>query len=106
MATPSTVTIGCKLPNGLVLSLGDTRHELAGTRASAVIGGYGLTPVPAEFWAAWSRKYAEFPPLKNGLIFAQSTLDKATGQAREQAALRTGVEPLNPATPAPGITPV
>ena len=63
-------------------------------------------PIPADFWAAWSRKYAEFPLLKNGLIFAQSTLDKATGQAREQAALRTGVEPLNPATPAPGITPV
>lgn len=61
MATPSTVTIGCKLPNGLVLSLGEARHELAGTRASAVIGGYGLTPVPAEFWAAWSRAYAEYP---------------------------------------------
>ncbi|MBS1002169.1 hypothetical protein JK169_14395 [Acetobacter persici] len=105
MATPSTVTIGCKLPNGLVLSLGEARHELAGTRASAVIGGYGLTPIPAEFWAAWSRTYAEYPLLKNGLIFAQTTLEKATGQAREQAALRTGTEPLNPATPAPGITP-
>ncbi|WP_281701414.1 hypothetical protein [Acetobacter malorum] len=53
MASPSTVTIGCKLPNGLVLSLGETRHELAGTRASADIGGYGLPPIPAEVWAAW-----------------------------------------------------
>ncbi|GAN69296.1 hypothetical protein [Acetobacter orleanensis] len=106
MAIPSTVTIGCKLPNGLILSLGAARHELAGTRASAVVGGYGLTPVPAEFWAAWSRAYADFPPLKNGLIFAQNTVEKATGQAREQATLRTGTEPLNPATPAPGITPV
>lgn len=105
MASPATVTIGCKLPNGLVLALGETRHTLAGTRASAVVGGYGLTPVPADFWAAWSRKYAAFPPLQQGLIFAQPTVDKAAAQAREHAALRTGLEPINPQTPAPGITP-
>lgn len=106
MATASTVTIGCKLPNGLILSLGSAQYELAGTRASAVVGGYGLTPVPAEFWAAWSRRYTEFPLLQNGLIFAQATVEKAAGQAREQATLRTGAEPLNPVAPAPGITPV
>ncbi|GAN63183.1 hypothetical protein AA0313_0890 [Acetobacter indonesiensis NRIC 0313] len=106
MAIPATVTIGCKLPNGLVLQLGQTRHELAGIRASAVIGGYGLTTIPAEFWSAWSRQYAAYPPLMQGLIFAQPTVEKASTQAREQAGLQTGMEPLNPQTPAPGISPV
>lgn len=51
MATSSTVTVGCKLPNGLVLELAGQKHELAGAR-TAKAGGYGLTPVPADFWQA------------------------------------------------------
>lgn len=91
MATSSTVTVGCKLPNGLVLELAGQRHELAGAR-TAKAGGYGLTPVPADFWQAWAQKYAGFPPLEAGLIFAQTTPEKAAGQAKEQASLRTGME--------------
>lgn len=104
MATSSTVTVGCKLPNGLVLELAGKKHELAGARM-AKAGGYGLTPVPADFWQAWAQKYAGFPPLEAGLIFAQTSPEKAADQAKEQASLRTGMEPLNPTAPAPGITP-
>lgn len=106
MASSATVTIGCKLPTGLTLRWGEAEHKLAGSRAAKLVGGYGLTPVPADFWAAWSAAYAAYPPLKNGVIFAQTTADKAAAQAQEQASLRTGQEAINPSRPAAGITPV
>lgn len=105
MASSATLTIGCKLPTGLTLRLGGVEHKLAGANAATLIGGYGLTPVPEDFWAAWSATYAEYPPLKLGLVFAQTTPQKATAQAQEHASLRTGQEAINPQTPAPGITP-
>lgn len=106
MASSATVTIGCKLPTGLTLRVGTATHTLAGANAATLIGGYGLTQVPEDFWAAWSSNYAEYPPLKLGLVFAQPTAQKAAGQAQEQANLRTGQEAINPQNPSPGITPV
>ncbi|MGO3517881.1 hypothetical protein [Acetobacter cibinongensis] len=105
MAAPATVTIACKLPTGLVLTVGQVSYTLAGSNSASVLGGYGLTPVPADFWAAWSGLYAAYPPFRQGLIFAQTTAEKAAAQAQEQASLRTGLEAINPQTPAPGITP-
>ncbi|MBS0986887.1 MULTISPECIES: hypothetical protein [Acetobacter] len=106
MATATTVTVGCKLPGGLVLRLRDVTHTLAGANTSSVIGGYGLTRLPADFWQAWAEAYAHYPLLRQGLIFAQSTAEKGAAQAREQAELRSGLEAVNPHTPAPGISPV
>lgn len=38
-----TVTVGCKLPNGLILEQGAYKVELNGSNSSIVVGGYGLT---------------------------------------------------------------
>lgn len=104
--TGAVTFVGCKLPNGLVLTLNGTRHELAGANKTPVIGGYGITAVPSDFWAEWKAKFKDFPPLKHNLLFEQTTQAKAEGQAKEQAEVKSGQEPLNPAKPAPGVTPV
>ncbi|EFZ58790.1 hypothetical protein ECLT68_2573 [Escherichia coli LT-68] len=43
--------MGCKLPNGLVLEVGQKRVQVAGWRNNAVkiVGGYGLTQVDKVF---------------------------------------------------------
>ncbi|MDU1294630.1 MAG: hypothetical protein E6973_01775, partial [Enterobacter hormaechei] len=38
-----TVTVGCKLPNGLILEQGGYKVELNGSYSSLVFGGYDLT---------------------------------------------------------------
>jgi len=97
------VTIGCKLPNGLVLKIGETKLILKGANSSRVVGGYGLTSVPSDLWEAWSKAYAESPFIKKNLVFAQTTVAKAESQATEQSEVKSGLEPLDPNKPAPGI---
>lgn len=101
----STVTIGCKLPNGIILRVASGASvTLNGANASRIVGGYGLTPdVDKGFWEAWKKEYATFEPLKNDLIFVQDSASKAEGQAREQADVKSGLEPLNKDQPAAGV---
>ena len=83
--TSSPVAIGCKLPNGLVLRFRDRpgiEYTLNGANASRVIGGYGITTIPADFWEEWKKVHAGFPPLAKGLIFEQVTVAKAEDQAK------------------------
>jgi len=128
----NTVTVCCKLPSGLVLELDELRREvpaggskeidvwrptgktvrICGSNAShpdssfpgRVIGGYGLTEVPEDFWDAWLAQHKGYPPLLNGSLFAQPTPDRATSQAKDQAKVKTGMEPMDPDRPAPGVT--
>ena len=108
-----TVTVACKLPNGIVLDIRDevgvtlkavtlngSRHRVRPDGmpifAWEVHGGYGLTPnVDQEFWDEWSKSNATYGPFKQGLIFALPKLDSAISKAREQEELKTGLEPLN-----------
>lgn len=101
----TTVTIGCKLPNGIILRVASGASvTLNGANSSRVVGGYGLTTgVDKDFWEAWKSEYASFAPLKNELIFAQDSANKAEGQANEQAGVKNGLEPLNKDKPAAGV---
>lgn len=105
-----TVTVGCKLPNGLHMDLrGDggelvKRITLNGANKSEVIGGYGITHgVDKEAFEEWKRRNPDFTPLKKGLIFAQDKPAAAAAQAKEQAEIKNGFEGLNPDKPAPGV---
>lgn len=115
------VTIGCKLPHGLVIRLyskseGEDGKPVMATNSEPVklngandpkaIFGFGLTQVDAEFWEAWIKQNPTFPAIKNGLITVQSSAAKAIDQARDNQAAKTGVEPINPDKPAKGIEPV
>jgi len=66
-----TVTVGCKLPNGIVLHLGEKEQLINGSNSSVVIGGHGITEgVDKEFFDAWVEKNASLKFVKEGLIFA------------------------------------
>lgn len=62
-------------------------------------GGYALTPnVDKETWLAWLKQNEGSDLVKQRLIFAHDRTEHAEGQAREQASLRSGLEPVDPGT--------
>lgn len=100
-ASGDVVYVGCKLPNGLLLQVGNEAVELAGANASEIVGGYGVTPVSRDFWDAWAAEHRSYEPLKNDLIFVQDKELDARAQAKEQKEVK-GIEGVNPDKPAPG----
>ncbi len=95
-----TVTIGCKLPCGLVMTFGGKNVELRGSRDSRILNGYGLTEnVDAEFWEAWKKAHAKLPYVKNELVFAYADTRSAQDMAQERQNERTGLEGLDPDKP-------
>ncbi|MDN8598625.1 hypothetical protein Q0A17_04205 [Citrobacter sp. S2-9] len=100
----TTVTIGCKLPCGLVMTLGGKSVELKGSRDSRILNGYGLTSnVDAEFWEAWRKAHAKLPYVKNELVFAYADRRSAEDMAAERQKERTGLEGLDPDKPGPNL---
>lgn len=119
-----TVTVACKLPNGIILRLfamqdaeelvmgGGVRSikkailtdqepvEIKGCAAPfgspiLLVGGYALTPnVDAQFYAQWLKQNSDSDLIKNRVIFAQETRDHLEGQANEQAEILSGLQPL------------
>lgn len=119
-----TVTVACKLPNGLILRTfdmvkttepapGGTRDfEIARPREGQVfingsrtppgvqvdhahVGGYALTTgVDAAFFELWMKQNAESDIVRNKLIFAHATDTAAV--AKENKSRKSGLEPLDP----------
>lgn len=115
-----TVTIGCKLPNGIILHVrkddqskkiataanGQPIFEdnpivqqvmLAGANREFISGtGTGMTDVEESFWNKWLKQHASwFPAFKNGHIFALPKQDaeskiSASNETRDP----TGLEGL------------
>lgn len=120
----NTVTVICRLPSGLVLDLYDT-DDLKARAQSAVpvmavplprasvklngarhdprfhgrdnllLGMGGRTEIDAGFWAAWCAQNPDYPPLKNGLLFAQAKSADALAELAERGKHRTGLEGLD-----------
>ncbi len=100
----STVTIACKLPNGLILDIpGAPSITLNGANHPDAIAGHGFTDVPADFWEAWTKLYADFQPLKKELIFAQGSERSAVSKAKERKGEKSGLEGLDPDKPGKGL---
>ena len=102
----SKITVGCRLPNGLVIRVGDpnsgeTRVELRGQNADMNGAIFiqpthcGYTEVDKDFWDKWVAANADFPAYKNGAIFAESSESKARGSAKERVKEVTGLEGVN-----------
>lgn len=103
----ATVTVGCKMPNGLILEMGEKRVVLNGANSSGIIGGHGLTEgVDKEFWDAWSAKHATLDPVKKGFVFAHEKTANTVAEAKEKAAEKTGLEPLDPKDKPAGLSEV
>jgi len=105
-----TVTVACKLPNGLFLELeGRERVVLKGTAVPhgfppVDVGGYALTPnVDADFFVEWMAEYKNYAPVREGLIYAYAKPQDATARAMEMRDLKSGLEPLDPDKPGPGL---
>lgn len=99
-----TVTVGCKLPHGLHLDLGDKRVTVNGANSSLIEGGHGLTQnVDKEFFEAWMAVYKDHPAVKAGHIFAHDKESNTRAQAKERAKEKTGFEGLDQENPMPGI---
>ena len=104
-----TVTVGCRLPAGLVLQLRDKTNQNIVLVAKPVIGcatkdapfvrefGAGFTEVDSDLWEAWSAWAAEnkFEPFLQGVIFAAPTRERAQAMARERMLEQTLMEGLN-----------
>ena len=116
----ATVRVGCKLPSGIEIHLPAKKGEelkvvrlngFATKRGIAVphqiVGGYGMTDVDESFWQAWEKaaRAAKFPPLVNGLIFAEEDAKVADLEALDKSSLRSGLEPLDPTKPGAGLQP-
>lgn len=96
----STVLIGCRLPNGIVLRHPDANNlttvKLNGRNQSEIIGAtFSTTEVDESFWAEWLASNMTFAPLKNKAIFVTSDEKSAKAQAKElDKSSKTGLEPL------------
>lgn len=105
----SLVTVGCKLPNGLILEMGSRGAAnykavtLAGANAAKIVGGYGMTEVDAEFMAAWLKKYSWLPAVKNGAVFMHEDAASAQAMAIDNAENPSGFERLDPSKAPTGI---
>lgn len=98
-----TVTVGCKLPNGLLCEMGKFGDEdyksvrLNGANTANVHGGFGLTEgVDESFWAAWRKKHSRLTFVQKGLVFAVGDIASARDHAIDLSAVKTGLEPLDP----------
>lgn len=92
----STVTIGCNLPNGIVMQVGEERVRINGWNNHAIQGlDHGITEdVPADLWEAWSKENAESKLVKNGFIFAEDSSKRAKDKAKDQKDQKSGHEQL------------
>lgn len=119
-----TVTLACKLPNGIILQLFDMVEQeevtLAGSRtinkampkdlepvhikgcsaphgaAIMTIGGYALTHnVDAQFFAEWMRQHADSDILRARLLFAHEDRVYVEDKATESTGVLSGLQPMN-----------
>lgn len=92
----STVTIGCKLPNGIAFKFGEKTYVIKGWNQNAIDGvGHGITyDFPAEVWEEFKKVYDGSKLLKNGIIFANESARKTKDQAKDQKDNKSGHEQL------------
>lgn len=91
------VTVGCKLPNGIIIQHGGKRATIKGANAALLIGGHGITEgVDKELFDAWMKAYADYAPVKAGLIFAHDNAKSTAAEAKEKADNKSGFEQIDP----------
>lgn len=92
----TTVTIGCKLPNGIFMDAGETRLRINGWNNNTIAGlAHGITPdVPETLWDAWRKEHAESKLVANGIIFAETSEKRAIDKAKDQKDQKSGHEQM------------
>lgn len=92
----STVTIGCKLPNGIVMQVGEARHRINGWNNNEIAGlSHGITrDVPEDLWDAWRAEHADAKFITNGIVFAETSEARAKDKSKDRKEQKTGHEQL------------
>lgn len=123
---PGTVTVGCKVPNGIIIRAFklEPRQELlqgGGTRDIKVAvshgapikingpgridrivrgpesSGYALTHnVDADIWDAWREANKDGELVRNELVIAHMKQTEVSAVARANDTRKTGLEPMDP----------
>ena len=129
-----TVVVGCKVPNGIILrefrmvetairlpmgvvtdKIGQETGKRFTVRGPAlafgqipnvpIVGGYALTAgVPRDLARTWFEQNQDSEIVKNNLMFFEDTMERATARAKEGAAIKSGLEPLDPNNLPPEFT--
>lgn len=99
------VTVGCKLPNGIIIEQGGKTISLNGANSARIAGGHGLTVVDGNLFTAWMEAHKDFAPVKKGLIFAHESPKRVEEMAAEREENKTGMEPIDPEKPGGGVEP-
>ena len=90
------VSVGCKLPNGIILELGEKKVVLKGLNSSELIGGHGITEgVDKEFMDAWLLAHKHLKFVKEGFIFCHENAKNLAAEAKDRRKEKTGLEPLD-----------
>lgn len=93
----ATVTVGCKLPNGLIIQVGNKSHTLKGANDTSIVGGHGITEgVDKELWDAWLVANKDRAMVKNGHVFAHGKTESTKAEATEKTSNKTKLEPIDP----------
>jgi hypothetical protein len=110
---PDTVCVGCKLPMGLHLDLPGKRVTLRGTAVlhgeppAIVSGGYALTnDVDKDFMDEWLLRYAKLDIVEKQIVYVMPKPVEARAKSKELIDVKTGLEPIPPDKPGPGLEPI
>jgi hypothetical protein len=118
----STVTVCCRLPNGLNLDLieyndggqselkqrvtvngSNNTTKFIDSKGSAIVS-HGETQVEESFWTQWLERNANSPLVKNAVIFAKAKAADAKAMMKELAGEKVGFERLTPKDMPKGMT--
>lgn len=108
VSTGDTLTIACKLPQGLRIVIPEQNIDikLHGAMSPYAIGGHGMTQgVNAAQWAAVEAHpvHGQSRWLKNEVVFAMNKPEDASAKAAERQEVRAGFEPIDPKDPSNGL---
>lgn len=91
----NTVTVGCKLPNGFTLIVGNKSVEVDGLNKTQIYGSTeAFTEVEASFWQAWVAENKNKSWYTSQSIFAKENIKEAKAKAKDLKSVRTGLEPV------------
>jgi hypothetical protein len=97
-----SVTVGCKLPHGIILDVKTASGELVrqiikGSNDARIVGGYGITEnVSSELWDQWLKEHPRHKAVLNGSLFIHNELKSAISIAKERRKVETGLDPVDP----------
>ena len=96
----STVTIGCKLANGILMNAlvkgKVVEQRINGWNQNLIQGtGHGIThDVSKDLWDAWHEQFKESKLVKGGFIFAHAAEKKVKDEAKDKKTNKAGTEQL------------